>query len=40
MIAGDLMAGIAKLTESLLVATAIALGAGIALSISRMILGG
>jgi len=35
VLAGDLFAGITKLTESLLTATAIALGAGIALSLAR-----
>lgn len=40
IIAGDLIAGISRLTESLLVATAIALGAGIAISAARLMLGG
>ena len=35
VLAGDLFAGITKLTESLLTATALALGAGIALSLVR-----
>lgn len=35
IIAGDLIAGIIKLTEALMVATAIALGAGIAISLLR-----
>ncbi|MCI1965030.1 MAG: threonine/serine exporter family protein [Oscillospiraceae bacterium] len=39
IIAGDLIAGILRLTESVLIATAIAIGAGIALTASRMILG-
>lgn len=39
IIAGDLFAGILRLTESVLVATAIALGAGIALMGTRMFLG-
>lgn len=39
IIAGDLIAGILRLTESVLVATAIAIGAGIALTASRMLLG-
>ena len=39
IIAGDLIAGILRLTESVLVATAIAIGAGIALTVSRMLLG-
>jgi len=39
IIAGDLMAGIIRLTESVLVATAIAIGAGIALTMTRMIWG-
>ncbi len=37
IIGGDLIAGLTKLTESLLIATAIALGAGIALSVARML---
>ncbi|RPF49196.1 uncharacterized membrane protein YjjP (DUF1212 family) [Hydrogenoanaerobacterium saccharovorans] len=39
IIAGDLISGIIKLTEALLSATAIALGAGIALTVSRLIFG-
>lgn len=39
IIAGDMIAGILRFTESLLVAAAIAIGAGIALTASRMILG-
>ena len=39
IIAGDLIAGLLRLTESVLVATAIAIGAGIALTVSRMLLG-
>lgn len=39
IISGDLMAGIIRFTESMLVATAIAIGAGIALTITRMIWG-
>lgn len=39
IIAGDLIAGILRLVESLLVATAIAIGAGIALTAMRMMLG-
>lgn len=39
MIAGDLMAGVIRFTESLLVATAIAIGAGIALTLTRAVLG-
>ena len=39
IIAGDLMAGLIRFTESMLVATAIAIGAGIALTLSRMIWG-
>ena len=39
IIAGDLIAGILRFTESLLVATAIAIGAGIALTVSRMFWG-
>lgn len=35
ILAGDLFSGITKLTESLLTATAIALGAGIAISVAR-----
>lgn len=35
VLAGDLFSGITKLTESLLTATALALGAGIALSLAR-----
>ena len=35
ILAGDLFAGITKLAESLLTATAMALGAGIALSLAR-----
>ena len=40
VLAGDLFAGITKLTESLLTATALALGAGIALSLARSLGGG
>jgi len=40
MISGDLMAGVIKLTEALLVALAIALGAGMTLSVYHMVLGG
>lgn len=40
IIAGDLIAGLMKLTEALLIATAIALGAGLALSLTRLIFGG
>ena len=40
VLAGDLFAGITKLTESLLTATALALGAGIALSLARYLGGG
>ncbi len=39
IIAGDLLAGLIKLTESLLVATAIALGAGIILTAARLLWG-
>lgn len=39
IIAGDMIAGILRFTESFLVAAAIAIGAGIALTASRMILG-
>jgi uncharacterized membrane protein YjjP (DUF1212 family) len=39
IIAGDLMAGIIRFTESMLVATAIAIGAGIALTVTRIIWG-
>ncbi len=39
IIAGDLLAGLIKLTESLLVATAIALGAGIVLTAARLLWG-
>ncbi|MBE6829957.1 MAG: threonine/serine exporter family protein, partial [Ruminococcaceae bacterium] len=39
LIAGDLMAGLIRFTESMLVATAIAIGAGIALTMTRMIWG-
>lgn len=39
LIAGDLMAGLIRFTESVLVATAIAIGAGIALTLTRMIWG-
>lgn len=39
IIAGDLIAGILRFTESLLVATAIAIGAGVALTASRMFWG-
>lgn len=39
IIAGDMIAGILRLTESLLVATAIAIGAGMALTASRMLWG-
>ena len=35
VLAGDLFSGITKLAESLLTATALALGAGIALSVAR-----
>ena len=35
VLAGDLFSGITKLTESLFTATAIAIGAGIALSLAR-----
>ena len=37
ILAGDLFSGITKLAESLLTATAIALGAGIALSLARAV---
>ena len=40
MITGDLLAGIAKLTESILVGLAIAIGAAIAISLSRVLIGG
>lgn len=39
IIAGDLMAGLIRFTESVLVATAIAIGAGIALTVTRMMWG-
>lgn len=39
IIAGDLVAGIIRFTQSLLVATAIAIGSGIALTASRMLWG-
>jgi len=39
LIAGDLIAGLIRLTESLLVATAIAIGAGVALTVTRTIWG-
>ncbi|WP_312645250.1 threonine/serine exporter family protein [Hydrogenoanaerobacterium sp.] len=39
IIAGDLLSGVIKLTEALLSATAIALGAGIALAVARMVFG-
>ena len=39
IIAGDLMAGIIRLTESLLVAAAIAIGSGVALGLVRLIWG-
>lgn len=39
IIAGDLIAGLLRLTESVLVATAIAIGAGIALTATRMLWG-
>lgn len=39
IIAGDVMAGLVRFTESMLTATAIAIGAGIALSGSRLFLG-
>jgi uncharacterized membrane protein YjjP (DUF1212 family) len=39
IIAGDMIAGILRLTESVLVATAIAIGAGMALTASRMLWG-
>lgn len=39
LIAGDLIAGLIRFTESLLVATAIALGAGTALTITRAVWG-
>ncbi len=39
LIAGDLIAGLIRLTESLLVATAIAIGAGLALTVTRSIWG-
>ena len=38
IIAGDLIAGLIKLTEALLVATAIALGAGMAITLSQILL--
>lgn len=40
IIAGDLIAGLMKMTEALIVATAIAIGTGVALSIAYTILGG
>ena len=39
IIAGDMIAGILRFTESVLVAAAIAIGAGIALTATRMLLG-
>jgi len=39
LIAGDLIAGLIRLTESLLVATAIAIGSGVALTVTRAIWG-
>jgi uncharacterized membrane protein YjjP (DUF1212 family) len=39
LIAGDLIAGLIRFTESLLVATAIAIGAGIALAAMRAVWG-
>lgn len=39
IIAGDMIAGVLRFTESMLVATAIAIGAGIALTTVRMLLG-
>jgi len=39
VLAGDLFSGITKLTESLLTATALALGAGIAISVARSVWG-
>jgi uncharacterized membrane protein YjjP (DUF1212 family) len=39
LIAGDLVAGLIRFTESLLVATAIAIGAGVALTVTRAIWG-
>ena len=39
IIAGDMIAGILRFTESLLVATSIAIGAGIALTLMRTLLG-
>lgn len=39
IIAGDLIAGILRLTESVLVATAIAIGSGVALTATRMLWG-
>lgn len=39
VLAGDLFSGITKLTESLLTATALALGAGIAISLARSVWG-
>ena len=39
IIAGDLIAGILRLTESTLVAAAIAIGAGFALTATRMLWG-
>ncbi|MFU0832369.1 MAG: Threonine/serine exporter [Oscillospiraceae bacterium] len=39
IIAGDMIAGLLRLTESILVATAIAIGAGMALTASRMLWG-
>lgn len=40
IIAGDLIAGLMKMVEALMVATAIAIGTGGALSISRYLWGG
>lgn len=40
IIAGDLVAGLTKMTEALLVATAMAVGAGLALSASHLLGGG
>ena len=39
LIAGDLIAGLIRLTESLLVATAIAIGSGVALTVTRAVWG-
>lgn len=39
LMAGDLIAGLIRLTESLLVATAIAIGSGVALTVTRTIWG-